>query len=127
MVSVFKFPPVKIGARELFGASYCRSSKQLQGLFPKERQKKTEVVMLIGAFMTVLKRLYCICYLGPLAAISKVSMGRLLISRADSSAASARRRTTAHPTVVSRVLCTGYVVNKKISCVLISKIWTQLQ
>jgi hypothetical protein len=54
-------------------------------------------------------------------------MGRLLISRADSSAASARRRTTAHPTVVSRVLCTGYVVNKKLSCVLISKIWTQLQ
>jgi hypothetical protein len=56
-----------------------------------------------------------------------ILMGRLLISRADSSAASARRRTTAHPTVVSRVLCTGYVVNKKLSCVLISKIWTQLQ
>jgi hypothetical protein len=55
------------------------------------------------------------------------AMGRLLISRADSSAASARRRTTAYPTVVSRVLCPGYVVNKKLSCVLISKIWTQLQ
>jgi hypothetical protein len=56
-----------------------------------------------------------------------IIMGRLLISRADSSAASARRHTTAYPTVVSRVLCTGYVVNKKLSCVLISKIWTQLQ
>jgi hypothetical protein len=44
-------------------------------------------------------------------------MGRLLIRRADSSAASARRRTTAHPTVVGRVLCSGYVVNKMVSCV----------
>jgi hypothetical protein len=33
-------------------------------------------------------------------------MGRLLISRADYRATSPRRRTTAHPTVVKRFLCT---------------------
>jgi hypothetical protein len=41
-----------------------------------------------------------------------------------------RQRSQAHnstPYRVSRVLCTGYVENKKLSCVLISKIWTQLQ
>jgi hypothetical protein len=35
-----------------------------------------------------------------------------VISRADCRAISARRRTTAHFTVGSTVLCTGYVVNK---------------
>jgi hypothetical protein len=53
-------------------------------------------------------------------------MGRLLISRTDSSAASARRRTTAHSTVVSRVLCSGYVVNKMVSCVLMNMILVTL-
>jgi hypothetical protein len=33
-------------------------------------------------------------------------------------AISARRRTTAHITISSSVLCTGYVVNKTVSCVL---------
>jgi hypothetical protein len=46
-------------------------------------------------------------------------MGRLLISRAKCRAISARRRTTAHFTVVSTVLCSGYVVNKTVPCVLI--------
>jgi hypothetical protein len=36
-------------------------------------------------------------------------MGGLVISRADCRAISARRRTTAHFTVLSTVLCTGYV------------------
>jgi hypothetical protein len=49
-------------------------------------------------------------------------MGRLLISRAECSAISARRRTTAHFTVVSTVLCTGYVVTKTVSCVLMNVI-----
>jgi hypothetical protein len=53
-------------------------------------------------------------------------MGRLVITRADCCAMSARRRTTAHITVVtvvvSTVLCTGYVVNKTVSCVLINVI-----
>jgi hypothetical protein len=35
---------------------------------------------------------------------------------------SARRRTTAHFTVVSTVLCTGYKVNKTVSCVLMNVI-----
>jgi hypothetical protein len=43
-------------------------------------------------------------------------MGRLLISRADYRATSVRRRTTAHPTVVRRFLCSGYVLSKKVSC-----------
>jgi hypothetical protein len=42
----------------------------------------------------------------------------LVISRTDCRAISARRRTTAHFTVVSTVLSTGYVVNKTVSCVL---------
>jgi hypothetical protein len=49
-------------------------------------------------------------------------MGWLVISCADCCAISARRRTTAHFTVVSTVLCTGYVVNKTVSCVLINVI-----
>jgi hypothetical protein len=49
-------------------------------------------------------------------------MGRLLISRADYRATSARRHTTAHPTVVRRFLCSGYVLSKKISCVLMNMI-----
>jgi hypothetical protein len=49
-------------------------------------------------------------------------MGRLVISRAHCCATSARRRTTAHITVVSTVLCTGYVVNKYVSCVLMNVI-----
>jgi hypothetical protein len=44
-------------------------------------------------------------------------MGRLLISRAVCRAISARRRTTAHFTVVGTFLCTGYVENKTVSCV----------
>jgi hypothetical protein len=48
------------------------------------------------------------------------AMGRLLISRADYRATSARRRTTAHPTVVRRFLCSGYVLSKKVSCVLMN-------
>jgi hypothetical protein len=43
-------------------------------------------------------------------------MGRLVTSRADCCAISAHRHTTAHITVVGRVLCTGYVVNKTASC-----------
>jgi hypothetical protein len=39
-------------------------------------------------------------------------MGGLVISRAACRAISARRRKTAHNTVSSSVLCTGYVVNK---------------
>jgi hypothetical protein len=50
------------------------------------------------------------------------TMGRLVISRADCCAMSARRRTTAHITIVSTVLCTGYVVNKTVSCVLMNVI-----
>jgi hypothetical protein len=41
-----------------------------------------------------------------------VRVGWLVISSADFCAISTRRRTTAHFTVVSTVLCTGYVVNK---------------
>jgi hypothetical protein len=43
-----------------------------------------------------------------------VLMGRLLISRADYRATSARRRTTAHPTVVRRFVCSVYVLSKKV-------------
>jgi hypothetical protein len=50
------------------------------------------------------------------------TMGRLLISRADYRATSARRRTTAHPTVVRRFVCSGYVLSKKVSCVLMNMI-----
>jgi hypothetical protein len=46
------------------------------------------------------------------------AMGGLVISRAACRAISARRRTTAHITLVSSVLCSGYVVNKTVSCVL---------
>jgi hypothetical protein len=49
-------------------------------------------------------------------------MGGLVISRAACRALSAHRRTTAHITVVSSVLCTGYVVNKAVSCVLMNMI-----
>jgi hypothetical protein len=49
-------------------------------------------------------------------------LGRLLISRADYRATSARRRTTAHPTFVRRFLCSGYVLSKKVSCVLMNMI-----
>jgi hypothetical protein len=48
-------------------------------------------------------------------------MGGLMISRSNCRAISARRRTTAHFTV-STVLCTGYVVNKTVSCVLMNVI-----
>jgi hypothetical protein len=50
------------------------------------------------------------------------TMGGLVISRAACRAISARRRTTAHITVVSSVLCTGYVVNKTVLCVLMNMI-----
>jgi hypothetical protein len=53
-------------------------------------------------------------------------MGGLVISRADCRAISARRRTTAHFTVVSTVLCTGYVVNKTVSCVLMNVIFVTI-
>jgi hypothetical protein len=53
-------------------------------------------------------------------------MGRLLISRADYRATSARRRTTAHPTVVRRFLCSGYVLSKKVSCVLMNMIFVTI-
>jgi hypothetical protein len=49
-------------------------------------------------------------------------MGRLLISRAERRATRARRRTTAHFTVVSTVLCSCYVVNKTASCLLMNVI-----
>jgi hypothetical protein len=49
-------------------------------------------------------------------------MGGLVTSRAACRAISARRRTIAHNTVVSSVLCTGYVVNKTVSCVLMNMI-----
>jgi hypothetical protein len=45
-------------------------------------------------------------------------MGGLVISRAACRALSALRRTTAHITVSRSVLCTSYVVNKTVSCVL---------
>jgi hypothetical protein len=51
------------------------------------------------------------------ASVDGPLMVLLLKSSADSSDASARRRTTALPTIVSRVLCIGYVVNKTVSCV----------
>jgi hypothetical protein len=55
-------------------------------------------------------------------------MGRLLISRAECRAecraTSARRRTLAHFTVVSTVLCSGFVANKTVSCVLIQNFQT---
>jgi hypothetical protein len=54
--------------------------------------------------------------------VFEILMGRLVISRADCCAISARRRTTAHFTVVSKVLCSGYVVNKTVSCVLMNVI-----
>jgi hypothetical protein len=49
------------------------------------------------------------------------TMGGLVISR-DACRASGRGRTTAHITVVSTVLCTGYVVIKTVSCVLMNMI-----
>jgi hypothetical protein len=52
----------------------------------------------------------------------KRKMGGLVISRATCRAISARKRTTAHIAVVSSVLCTGYVVNKTVSCVRMSMI-----
>jgi hypothetical protein len=54
--------------------------------------------------------------------LSLISMGGLVISRSACRAISARRRTTAHITVVSSALCTGYVVNKTVSCVLMNMI-----
>jgi hypothetical protein len=42
-------------------------------------------------------------------------MGGLVISRDAYRAISARRRTTAHITIVSSVFCNGYVVNKTVS------------
>jgi hypothetical protein len=51
-----------------------------------------------------------------------IQMGWLLISRADYRATSVRRRTTAHPTVVRRFLCSGYVLSRKVSCVLMNMI-----
>jgi hypothetical protein len=49
-------------------------------------------------------------------------MGGLVISRAACGAISARKHTTAHITVVSSVLCTGYEVHKTVSCVLMNMI-----
>jgi sugar phosphate permease len=49
-------------------------------------------------------------------------MGGLVISCADCRAINARRRTTAHVTVINTVLCTDYVVNKTDSCVLMNVI-----
>jgi hypothetical protein len=45
-----------------------------------------------------------------------------VISCAECHAISARRRTTAHFTVVSTDLCSGYVVDKTVSCVLMHAI-----
>jgi hypothetical protein len=45
-----------------------------------------------------------------------LTMGGLVISRAEWRAISARKRTTAHITIVSTGLCTGFVVNKTVSC-----------
>jgi hypothetical protein len=50
------------------------------------------------------------------------TMGWLVISCAECHAISARRRTTAHFTVVSTDLCSGYVVDKTVSCVLMHAI-----
>jgi hypothetical protein len=49
-------------------------------------------------------------------------MGGLVISRADCRSISTRRRTTAHFTVVSTVLCSSYAVNKTVPCVLMNVI-----
>jgi hypothetical protein len=49
-------------------------------------------------------------------------MGWLLISRAECRAISVLWRTTADLTIVSTALCTGYVVNKTVSCVLMNVI-----
>jgi hypothetical protein len=49
-------------------------------------------------------------------------MGGLVISRAACRSISAHRRTTTHISVVSSVLCTGYVVNKIVYCVLMNMI-----
>jgi hypothetical protein len=54
--------------------------------------------------------------------VDQKRMGRLLLSCADYRATSARRRTTAHPTVVRRLLCSGYVLSKKDSCELMKGI-----
>jgi hypothetical protein len=51
-----------------------------------------------------------------------VAMGGLVISRFDCRANSARRRTLANFTVVSTVICSGYVVNKTVSRVLMNVI-----
>jgi hypothetical protein len=48
--------------------------------------------------------------------------GYIVIRCAACRAISTRRRTTAHITVVSSVLCTVYVVNKTVSCVLMNMI-----
>jgi hypothetical protein len=53
-------------------------------------------------------------------------MGGLVISRAACRAISKRRRTTAHITVVSSVLCTGYLVNKTVSCVIMNMILVEI-
>jgi hypothetical protein len=77
---------------------------------------------LIGACST--NRTALIALMGNLLPKCKIcfAMGWLVISRAECSAISARRRTTAHFTVVSTVLCTGYYVNKTVSCVLMNEI-----
>jgi hypothetical protein len=49
-------------------------------------------------------------------------MGGLVISSAACRAISARKRTLTHITVSSSVLCTGYVVNKTVFCVLMNMI-----
>jgi hypothetical protein len=56
-----------------------------------------------------------------------IVMGELVISRAACRAISAHRRTTAHITFVSSVLCTGYVVNKTVSCVLMNMILVRIK
>jgi hypothetical protein len=54
--------------------------------------------------------------------VIEATIGGLVISRAACRAISARRRTTANITVSSSVLCTGYVINKTVSCVLMNMI-----
>jgi hypothetical protein len=54
--------------------------------------------------------------------MQRLPMGGLVISRAACGPISVPRRTTAHNTVSSSVLCTGYVVNRTVSCVIMNMI-----
>jgi hypothetical protein len=58
--------------------------------------------------------------------VHNISMGQLLISRADYRTTSARRRTTAHPTIFRRFLCSGFVLSRKVSCVLMNMILVKI-